>query len=109
MTLHPFGNLAIPRPRARDPWLCAPALRRVCRFEDERELAAASPPVATGGLRGEHRAQLSVYASGLERTLSSTPTVSMAAIACAPLARAGQVKVHLPRASAVTVPRTVVP
>jgi hypothetical protein len=38
MSVHPFGSLAArgsPEELREGPWLCAPALRRVCRFEDE--------------------------------------------------------------------------
>src|SRR5262245_64339412 len=43
---HPFGSLAASG--VRGPWLCAPASRRVCHFEDEE----ATLCKATAGWRG---------------------------------------------------------
>ena len=40
--LVPFGNLAIRSVKSADPWFCAPALQRVCHFEETRLSTAES-------------------------------------------------------------------
>src|SRR5262249_40879035 len=41
---HPFGNLATIGPEAEGPWLCVPAFRRVCLFEDTRRCDPGTIP-----------------------------------------------------------------
>ncbi len=53
---HPFGNLAAFRLTVEGPWLCVPASRRVCPFEDE-EVNNTHCSVAAGAkalLRATH-------------------------------------------------------
>jgi hypothetical protein len=53
---HPFGGLAASR--AGGPWLCVPASRRVCRFEDEE---VSSRLHRAGRTPGAGRARASFY------------------------------------------------
>jgi len=63
---HPFGSLATSHTRAslagliaRGPWLCVPASRRVCPFEDERRFdPGATPRLAPGDRHQNWRPRL---------------------------------------------------
>jgi len=57
---HPFGNLATRQTQQgvwAGPWLCVPALRRVCPFEDEEVFE----PLRRNMLSRRLRASLTVY------------------------------------------------